>query len=378
MPERVGAGKADRSARGAASLRRRPRSRRFRRPIPAGGMWLAFPSPIGLPGYRLRRPHPPVATRKVLEGRYRMLTRIADPPPFAGARGMPFAHERGFGRRPPEPVQPVATAGKSVLVADDEVDIVELLATLLEDEGFNVLRAYDGEQAWGVALRCAPDLVISDVGMPRLDGLDLLRRLRAAASLHRTPVMPTAAPAFCTISCTPVCFSDAPGERPPTDTKRGSSRPAFRRSTSTYFQRARRLVGLMKTVRFLFPLPVISRSLLPRSTSAIVSLESSETRIPVSTRRRITAWLRSGARLRRAASSMDCTCAAENGWIWSAGTFGAFTFRRGSSVMTSSFSKKVKSARRIRKYAFTVAGRASRRAEERSLPNRPCGFAART
>lgn len=76
-----------------------------------------------------------------------------------------------------------------VLVVDDERQIVEFLAALLEDEGFEVQRAYDGEEAWERANREHPDLVISDVSMPRLDGMALLNRIRAARALHDTPVI---------------------------------------------------------------------------------------------------------------------------------------------------------------------------------------------
>ena len=76
-----------------------------------------------------------------------------------------------------------------VLVVDDERQIVEFLGALLEDEGFEVQRAYDGEEAWERANREQPDLVISDVSMPRLDGTALLNRIRAAPALCNTPVI---------------------------------------------------------------------------------------------------------------------------------------------------------------------------------------------
>lgn len=68
---------------------------------------------------------------------------------------------------------------RTVLVVDDEPAIVELLALLFEDEGFDVVRAYDGEQGLRLAKSLHPDLIISDVSMPRLTGLDLVRRLRS-------------------------------------------------------------------------------------------------------------------------------------------------------------------------------------------------------
>ncbi len=77
-----------------------------------------------------------------------------------------------------------------ILVVDDEADIVDFLAVLLEDEGFTVLRAYDGQQAWELALAAHPKLVISDVMMPRMTGLELLDHLRGSAdALSRTPVI---------------------------------------------------------------------------------------------------------------------------------------------------------------------------------------------
>jgi CheY-like chemotaxis protein len=78
----------------------------------------------------------------------------------------------------------------AVLVVDDEAFIVDFLAILLEDEGFRVLRAYDGEQAWRLAQAEHPSLIISDVMMPRMTGLELLERLRSSGDgLARLPVI---------------------------------------------------------------------------------------------------------------------------------------------------------------------------------------------
>ncbi len=72
----------------------------------------------------------------------------------------------------------------TVLVVDDEHYIVDLLADLLEEEGYRVDRAYDGIDALEAIDRGAPDLVVADVMMPRLDGLKLAARLRE----RRTPI----------------------------------------------------------------------------------------------------------------------------------------------------------------------------------------------
>lgn len=69
-------------------------------------------------------------------------------------------------------------ARPAVLVVDDEWRIVDLLADLLEDEGYEVIRAYDGAGALESLAESEPDLVIADVMMPRLDGLALTAEIR--------------------------------------------------------------------------------------------------------------------------------------------------------------------------------------------------------
>ena len=66
----------------------------------------------------------------------------------------------------------------TVLVVDDQPDIVRLVRDYLERAGFQVLTAGDGEQALQVARRSHPDLVILDLSLPKLDGLDVARAIR--------------------------------------------------------------------------------------------------------------------------------------------------------------------------------------------------------
>ena len=75
----------------------------------------------------------------------------------------------------------------SVLVVDDEAQITELVAVLLEDEGYRVRCAYDGAEALAEVEREPPDVVVTDVMMPRLDGLTLTQRLRQQG--YRVPVV---------------------------------------------------------------------------------------------------------------------------------------------------------------------------------------------
>jgi CheY-like chemotaxis protein len=65
-----------------------------------------------------------------------------------------------------------------VLVVDDERYIVDLLTDLLEDEGYRVLCASDGQAALEVLNHEQPDLIVADVMMPRVDGLRLLALIR--------------------------------------------------------------------------------------------------------------------------------------------------------------------------------------------------------
>lgn len=72
----------------------------------------------------------------------------------------------------------VITKDQTVLIVDDERYIVDLLADLLEEEGYGVRRAYDGAAALEIIERDAPDLILADVMMPYLDGLALVGKLR--------------------------------------------------------------------------------------------------------------------------------------------------------------------------------------------------------
>jgi len=77
----------------------------------------------------------------------------------------------------------------TILVVDDEAPILELVRFTLEGEQIRVLEASDGAQALETALAARPDLILLDVQMPRLDGLEVCRRLRANASLAGTRIV---------------------------------------------------------------------------------------------------------------------------------------------------------------------------------------------
>ena len=83
----------------------------------------------------------------------------------------------------------VANTDVRLLVVDDDPVIVELLRINFEIEGFEVLSASDGEEGLRRARAEQPDLVLSDIMMPRLDGLQLLGRLRADPATAELPVV---------------------------------------------------------------------------------------------------------------------------------------------------------------------------------------------
>jgi PAS domain S-box-containing protein len=86
-------------------------------------------------------------------------------------------------------VPPDATAGSRILLADDNADLREYAARLLRRRGWDVEVVADGEAALAAVRRRAPDLVLSDVMMPRMDGFELLDALRSDASTSTIPVI---------------------------------------------------------------------------------------------------------------------------------------------------------------------------------------------
>lgn len=73
--------------------------------------------------------------------------------------------------------------GKKILIVDDEKSIVDILRLNLQNEGYTVYDAYDGEEAVLKARNIEPDLILLDVMLPKLDGFSVCRKIRETSSV---------------------------------------------------------------------------------------------------------------------------------------------------------------------------------------------------
>lgn len=81
------------------------------------------------------------------------------------------------------------TNKKTILIADDEPDIVETLQFLVESEGYNCLTAFNGEDALNLAKEKRPDLIVLDVMMPKINGYKVSRLLKFDTKYKNIPVL---------------------------------------------------------------------------------------------------------------------------------------------------------------------------------------------
>jgi two-component system alkaline phosphatase synthesis response regulator PhoP len=79
--------------------------------------------------------------------------------------------------------------GQRILVVDDDPEIVRLVCAYLQQSGYQVFSAYNGESALHVIRRERPDLVILDLMLPDRDGWDVTRIVRGDATLQQTPII---------------------------------------------------------------------------------------------------------------------------------------------------------------------------------------------
>ncbi|NOG31056.1 response regulator [Halomonas sp. TBZ9] len=77
----------------------------------------------------------------------------------------------------------------NILVVDDEPNIVLSLEFLMEQAGYKVTTAEDGEQALACVESTPPDLILLDISLPGISGFDVLEQLRAQAATERLPII---------------------------------------------------------------------------------------------------------------------------------------------------------------------------------------------
>jgi two-component system chemotaxis response regulator CheY len=78
---------------------------------------------------------------------------------------------------------------KTILTVDDSSTMRQMIAFTLTQAGFSVLEASDGQEALDLARTKGADLVITDVNMPRMDGITLVQELRQLGSYRFTPIL---------------------------------------------------------------------------------------------------------------------------------------------------------------------------------------------
>ncbi|WP_461008011.1 SpoIIE family protein phosphatase [Streptomyces capparidis] len=124
----------------------------------------------------------PVAADPYIEEAMRWLPADGDEPPAAATAAQPPRETAG--PRTPGPATPA-----HVLIADDNADMREYLTRILTGAGYRVTAVRDGQDALDTVRSEIPDLVVSDVMMPRLDGLSLVGALRAEPRTAAVPVL---------------------------------------------------------------------------------------------------------------------------------------------------------------------------------------------
>jgi DNA-binding response OmpR family regulator len=76
-----------------------------------------------------------------------------------------------------------------ILIVDDEKDIVELIEYNLKKDGFATIKAYDGEAAIGLVRSGKPDLMILDLMLPKMNGLDVCKAIRRNPETANLPII---------------------------------------------------------------------------------------------------------------------------------------------------------------------------------------------
>ena len=77
----------------------------------------------------------------------------------------------------------------TVLIVDDSADTLAMMELILSELKYNVLTACDAETALSIAVEQLPDIILSDIGMPGMDGYEFIRQLRATTGTQNIPAI---------------------------------------------------------------------------------------------------------------------------------------------------------------------------------------------
>lgn len=100
-----------------------------------------------------------------------------------------YRNAPGYGTLSPGPTAMRSTTMKRVLIIEDDKDIVELVRYNLANEGFQVSAAHDGVTGLTTVKKTPPDLLLLDLMLPKLSGLEICREIRRDDSLNRLPIL---------------------------------------------------------------------------------------------------------------------------------------------------------------------------------------------
>jgi two-component system, OmpR family, alkaline phosphatase synthesis response regulator PhoP len=78
---------------------------------------------------------------------------------------------------------------KTIMVVDDNPDIITIIKTILEGKGYNVISASSGQELLNLLKNQKPDLIILDIMMPEMDGLEVLTKLKGVTDTTSIPVI---------------------------------------------------------------------------------------------------------------------------------------------------------------------------------------------
>jgi len=85
---------------------------------------------------------------------------------------------------------------KKILVVEDNPTNMRVIRMVLGNKGYGLLEAADGEEALVVAMEGRPDLIVMDIQLPKMDGLEVTRRLRQTPEFKHTPIIALTASAM--------------------------------------------------------------------------------------------------------------------------------------------------------------------------------------